>query len=369
MITITKVENKRDKKTFLSFPYKLYKNDPLWVPPIYADREKLTDPERGKFFTYGEADFYIARIDGQVAGTICPHYERTGYEDAAVIGFFECIDDERVAFALFDAAKQWARQRGLKRLIGTFNMDREDSRGILIEGRDRPPAILCGHNPPYYASFFEKYGFVKHGMDGLAYARELEDNSPEVKRLYRLAEMVKKRKNFSIRYADLSNIEKEVDVILELQNKALAHLGGPGYSRETIEAMVLPFVEVADPELVIFVEHEGKTIGWFPAVPNFNEVLIHLNGLRTPWDYAKALYYRTRAPKCAAVKSVALLPEYWDTGAAILMFAEMARQAIKKGYEWVDLSVTGEDNPDTWDLAHNMGAKVYKRYRFFELEV
>jgi len=369
MIEVRQVIDQKEKKVFLTFPYRLYKNDPLWVPPIYAEREKLTDPKRGKFFTYGEADFFVAYKDGKPAGTICPHFERTGGQDEALIGFFECVEDKQVAFALFDAARDWAKNRGLTKMLGTFNMDREDSRGILIEGRDRPPVVLCGHNPPYYADYFESYGFAKSGMDGLAYARHLEDGSAEVKRLYRLADMVQKRKHFSIRHADLTQIDKEVDVILELQNRALAHLGGHPYSRETIEAMVLPFVEVADPDLIIFVEHGGKTIGWFPAVPNFNEILIHLNGLRTPLDYLKAWYYQRMTPKCAAAKSVALLPEYWDTGAAILMFAEMARQAIAKGYEWIDLSLTGEDNPDTWDLAHNMGATIYKRYRFYEIEV
>lgn len=369
MIEIVKVSNYREKKAFLSFPYQLYKHDPLWVPPIYTERERNTDPARGKFFTYGEADFFLAYRYGKLAGTICPHFEHTGGKDEALIGFFECVEDREVAFALFDAARDWARERGLTKMIGTYNMDREDSRGVLIEGRDRPPVVLCGHNPPYYQLFFEEYGFIKHGMDGLAYARDLEDSSSEMRRLYRLAEKVAHRKNFSIRHADLSDIEREVDVILELQNRALQHLGGHPYSRETIEAMVLPFVQIADPDLVIFVEHEGKTIGWFPGVPNINELLIHLNGLRSPLDYLKAWYYQRRQPTCVAVKSVALLPEYWDTGAAILMFAEMARQAIAKGYKWVDLSVTGEDNPDTWDLAHNMAAKIYKRYRFYEIAV
>jgi len=74
-------------------------------------------------------------------------------------------------------------------------------------------------------------------------------------------------------------------------------------------------------------------------------------------------------PKSLAVKSVAVLPEYWDTGVAILLFAEMAKRALEKGYRWADLSLTGEDNPDTWDLAHHAGAKIYKRYRFYKKEL
>ena len=110
---------------------------------------------------------------------------------------------------------------------------------------------------------------------------------------------------------------------------------------------------------------DGKTAGWFPGIPNFNEVLIHLNGLRYPWDYLRALWYQRKKPTCIAIKSVVVPPEYWDTGVAILLFDEMARRAVAKGYTWADLSMTGEDNPDTFALAHRMGAKIYKRYRFY----
>jgi len=106
--------------------------------------------------------------------------------------------------------------------------------------------------------------------------------------------------------------------------------------------------------------------GFFPGVPNFNEVLIHLNGLRHPWDYLRYLRYRNTKPKCIAIKSVVLPPEYWDTGVAILLFDEMAKRASARGYEWADLSLTGESNVDTWPLAHHMGAQMYKRYRFYK---
>ncbi len=106
----------------------------------------------------------------------------------ACIGFFECVEDYAVAEALFDRATAWAQEHALVRLLGTYNLDREESRGILIEGRDRPPAVYCGHNPPYYSEFLEKYGFTKFDEDGLAYAIDLDLNKPEIQHLMRLAE-------------------------------------------------------------------------------------------------------------------------------------------------------------------------------------
>jgi GNAT superfamily N-acetyltransferase len=168
----------------------------------------------------------------------------------------------------------------------------------------------------------------------------------------------------------MDDVENEIDRIWDLQNRALAHLPGfMPYPRAAIETMILPLKEMADPDLVLFAEIDGKAIGWFPAIPNFNEILIHINGLRYPWNYLPALYYQRKKIESIAIKSVAVPPEYWDTGVAVLLFDEMVKRAIAKGYKWADLSMTGEDNPDTWDLAHHMDAKIYKRYRFYKKEV
>jgi GNAT superfamily N-acetyltransferase len=196
-------------------------------------------------------------------------------------------------------------------------------------------------------------------------------DGPEVQHLMRLADKIRLRKaNIIIRGGNLDDIEGEIDRIVELQNGGLAHMPDfTPYTRASIEAMVLPALDILDPELILFAEIDGRTVGWFPGIPNMNEVLIHLNGLRAPWDYLRLLRYARHRPRCLAVKSVAVLPEYWDTGVGVLLFDEMARRASAKGYGWVDLSLTGEDNVDTFPLAHRMGARIYKRYRFYRKAV
>lgn len=369
MIEVRQVHDRREKLRFLTFPWQLYRGDPLWVPPVFSEREKATDPKRGLFFRGGYADFFIAYKDGSIAGTLCCSHEHAGAAGDCDLGFFECLDDFDVAVAMFEAAEEWARGHGLSRMRGTYNLDREDCRGLLVEGRDRPPVVYCGHNPPYYVGLFERYGFTKEHDDGLAYAVILDEQNRKIQRLYRLADEVKRRKRFMVRTACMQDLDAEIDRILVLQNRALAHLDGVPYSREAIEGMVLPLKEVADPELVLFVEADGQAVGWFPAIPNLNEILIRLGGLRRPWDYLRALRYRNLKPKCLAIKSAAVLPEFWDTGAAVLMFAEMVKRAFARGFEWLDLSLTGEDNPDTWDLAHHMDGRIYKRYRFFQKQL
>jgi GNAT superfamily N-acetyltransferase len=373
-IQVTPACTARQRRQFLTFPWRIYKGDPLWVPPLLSERAKAVDPQRGLFYKDGYAELFVAWQNGKPAGTLACAEDRNntrtrGFGEC-MLGFFECVEDYAVAEALFDRATAWAGEHALASLYGTFNLDREDSRGILIEGRDRPPSSYCGHNPPYYPAFFERYGFQKFGEDGLAYAIDINLDTPEIQHLLRLAERIRQRKNITVRGGNLQDIEGEIDIILELQNRGLAHFADfTPYTRNDIEAMILPVLDIIDPDLILFAEVDGKAVGWFPGVPNMNEVLIHLNGLRHPWDYLRLAKYSRLKPKCLAIKSIAVVPEYWDTGAGVLLFDEMARRATAKGYQWADLSITGEDNPDTFPLAHRMGAKIYKRYRFYRKQL
>jgi GNAT superfamily N-acetyltransferase len=373
-VQVRPVQSSHEQELFLAFPWRIYQDDPLWVPPLLPERRKVINPRRGKFFEDGYADLFIAWVNGKPAGTIsCAEDQAAtrsrGYGEC-LVGFFECVEDYAVAEALFDRATAWAKEHNLTRIRGTYNLDREDSRGILVEGRDRPPAVYCGHSAIYYPEFFERYGFRKQGGDSIAYVIDLDLEAPPIQRLLRLADKVSQRKEITVRGARMDEIDKEIDRVVDLQNRALAHMPDfTPYTRASIESMILPLVDIADPELVLFAEINGQAVGWFPAIPNMNEVLIHLNGLRHPWDYLRLLKYARYKPKSIAIKSVVVPPEYWDTGVAVLLFAEMGRRAAAKGYTWADLSLTGEDNTDTWPIAHRLGAKIYKRYRFYEKEV
>jgi len=373
-IEIRPAQSRHEQNTFLTFPWRIYREDPLWVPPLLQERRKLIDPQRGKFFQDGYAELFIAWKDRKSVGTLSCAEDQSATRShgfgECLLGFFECVEDYPAAEALFDRATVWAQAHGLERLRGTYNLDREDSRGILFEGRDRPPAVYCGHTAPYYPAFFERYGFEKYGGDALAFTIDLDLETEPIQRLLRLADRVQQRKGITVRGARMDEVEKEIDRVVDLQNRALAHMPEfTPYTRAAIESMVLPLVEIADPDLVLFAEIEGEPVGWFPAIPNLNEVLIHLNGLRYPWDYLRYLRYRSYKPKSISIKSAVVPPEYWDTGVSALLFAEMARRAVAKGYTWADMSLTGEDNVDTVPLTQKMGAKIYKRYRFFVKEV
>ena len=372
-VEIRPVQGALQRRTFLTFPWRIYGGDPLWVPPLVPDRARIIDPTRGPFFAHGEAEFYIAWREDRPVGTICvaedPEYNGMSGLRECTFGFFECVEDYEVAAAMLGMACDWAAARGLDTVIGPYNLDREDGYGILIEGRERPPVILCGHTPPYYQDYVERFGFEKARGDALAFAVELEE-TPALARLARIADRVRERGRVVIRPADMAHVEDEIERVHKLLVAALAHL--PNYvpwRRSEVEALVEPFVKLADPDLILFADVDGETVGWFPGIANWNEPLQFANGLRFPWDYVR-LWWRARPqPACLAVKSVLILPEHWDTGVSVLLFDEMVQRARAKGYRWIDLSLTGEDNPYTPTLATRMGATLYKRYRVYSCDV
>ncbi len=373
-LEIRSVKKRRDRRLFLSFPWQVYKDDPIWVPPLIPERAKTIDPKRGAFYQRGEAELFLAWRGKLPVGTICCGEDKeansAGERRECLFGFFEYLEDFDIAEALIQRAVLWARKRGLESLTGPFNLDYENGYGVLIEGWDRPPPLLCGHSPPYYREFMERLGFQPSRGDNLAFVARFDDDSPERRRLSRLAERLRSRDWVRIRTPDVRHLDREVETIQQLMNESLAHLPDHRpWSRSAVEALVKPLARIADPELVLFAEVEGKTVGWFPGLPNLNEAFIYANGLHRPWDYLKLLWHLRRQPQWLCIKSVLVLPRYWRSGVALLLFDEMAKRARAKGYTWADLSLTSDDNPFTPALAERLGARLYKRYRVYRLDL
>jgi len=373
-LTVLPVRTSRERRIFLTFPWRIYQGDPLWVPPLLPDWAERIDPSRGVFFKRGEAEFFIAWLDGKPAGTICAAEDREENAVRAarecIFGFFNFIQDYAVMEALLMSTRQWAAGRGLNALTGPFNLDYEDSYGILVEGRDRPPALLCGHTPPYYQDFIERYGFKPARGDNIAFALDITQDTPALLELGRMAERVRQKRNFVIRPGDLVHWEDELERIYILLNTAMTHL--PDYRtwpRDVVYNSLAPFRKFVDPDLMLFAMDGEKVVGWLPGLPNLNEALIHADGLRHPWDYAKLWWYMRRQPKGLSVKSVLVPSEYWGSGVVILLFDQMVRNARARGYRWIDASLTSDDNPRTPALGARFGAKIYKRYRVYRMDI
>ena len=364
---------RREKEDFLTFVWQFYKDDPVWVPPLMPDVRERVDVKRGSWFKSGIAEFFLVYQEEQPVGRfsigIDEKANQSGQKKEAVFGFFEVVEEYRIAEEMFAFMEEWARDHDMTTLYGPFNLDYEDAYGVLMEGFDTPQVMLCGHTPAYYASFFDNYGFEKGRPDTIAMRIDLTVPRPEFEKLHKMADHIRQKDVYSIRHADFSKWDEEIDVLHNLLNRALAHLEGHiPWQRPAVESLVSQFRRIADEELILFAvdNKTGETVGFFPGTPDMNEHFNRFNGLRYWWNYPGFLLNYKKPTRCLTVKSVLLLPEYWGGGVAILMFDELLKRVQKiGGYEWVDLSLTAINNPQTPKLGRKMGAEIYRRYRIY----
>src|SRR5713101_4237886 len=161
-VSVKPISSKREEMTFIKFPWTIYKDNPYWVPPLLMDRKKLMDRRKNPFYSHAEAEFFLANRNGEPVGRIGAiinhNHNREHNENIGFFGFFECVNDQRVADALFSTTKQWLKQRGVTAMRGPASPSVNDEYGLLVEGFDRPPAVLMPYNPPYYQILIERAG-------------------------------------------------------------------------------------------------------------------------------------------------------------------------------------------------------------------
>ncbi|MCX6121309.1 MAG: hypothetical protein NTX44_06780 [Ignavibacteriales bacterium] len=369
-LIIRPIASKHDVNSFIRFLWKIYKNYPAWVPPLMMDRKKLMDREKNPFYKHSDAEFYLAEHEGEVVGRIGAivnhNHNKEHGENIGFFGFFECINDQTVANALFDKAKEYLLAHGVTSMRGPANPSVNDEYGLLVEGFDVSPTVMMTYNPPYYVELIEKYGFRK-AKDLYAYL--LDQKKIYTDRFNRAHELVKKRHNLVFRTFNVKKFAEEVEKVKEVYNKAWAkNWGAVPMTDEEMDALAADLKPVIVPELVIFAEKDGKTIGFSLALPDINVPLKHnKNGYILPGLY----HLLTKKKEIDLVRVIVLgvLPEYLYTGAGGALFYETGANAKKLGYGYGEASWILEDNERMTKSAEAMLGIINKRYRIYEINL
>ncbi len=263
-VNVKIVSTKKDLSDFIKFPFTVYKNFPNWVPPLNMEQKNLLNREKNPFFENAEADYFIAERDGKIVGRIAAIknnlHLKFHNDDSGHFGFFECINDQEAANALFDKAKDWMKSKGLKIMKGPANPSSNDVYGMLMDGFDDTPRLLMPYNPDYYIMLCENYGFKK-AKDLYAWKIESEKILASEK-LKRVQEIARKRYGLKISQMDMKKFDKELDKFKYVYNKAWApNWGFVPMTEEQIDAMAKDMKPLAEPSLVIFGEINNEIVG------------------------------------------------------------------------------------------------------------
>ena len=368
-IAVSTVRSNKERDEFIKFQWRIYQDDPAWVPPLLIERKEFLDRDKHPFYRHGDAALFLARRNGEIAGRIMasddPNYNTLHKTNVGCFGLFESIDDLDVARALFDGAANWLRQRGRSEIIGPIDYSTNYVCGLLINGFEHSPTLLTAHNPPYYARLIEANGFTKE-IDW--YAWWFDPKNAPVSRLRRLVESRMRRTSVRIRNFNLRDLAGESSRLAAVFNKAWErNWGFVPFTRAEAEHMAKEMRLIIDPRMTLVAEVDNEPIAFVICVPDINVALKHINGRLTqfglPIGLIRLLWLRRKIRKARFV-ALGVLEKFRRTGIAEMLVLKVMEEGARRGMNG-ELSMTLESNVMVNRFIEAVGATVYKTYRIY----
>jgi len=367
---VEEVRSEQDLMTFIRFPWKIYQGDRYWVPPLIKDLLSKFSPNH-PFRSHSEMIFLLAykegEIAGRIAGIIDHHCVEFHQDKVGFFGFFESTVNAEVAEILLSRVEAWLKEHGMERMIGPMNPSTNDECGLLVEGFDTSPCLMMPYNPRYYPSLLESFG-LKKAMD--LYAYWVEDSPFFHDRLTRIAEKIRKREpRLQVRPIDLRHFDEELKVVKEIYNHAWSkNWGFVPLTEEEIDDLAKNLKPLVVPDLILFAYWGEEPIGFSVSLPDYNEVLKHLNGKVGLLGGLKFLYYSRKITK-VRVMLLGVKHAFQKKGVEGLLYFETFRRGTKKGYFQAECSWILEQNLLMQHGIEAMGGKRYKTYRIYGMDL
>lgn len=372
-ITVSLVTSRKERDAFIKFPWRIYRDDRAWVPPLLIERKQFLDRKRHPFYQHGDAALFLARSDREIVGRIMasddPNYNSLHQTSVGCFGLFDCVNNTEVAEALFRSAADWLREKGRHEIMGPIDYSTNYVCGLLIEGFQHPPTLLTAHNPPYYARLIESCGFTK-AKDW--YAWWFSEFPAPAERLRRIATARAGKQGVRIRPVNLKDIAGEGQRIRAIYNQAWQkNWGFVPFTEAESEHMAKEMKPLLVPPATLIAEVGNEPVGFVIGVPDINVALRHINGRLTtfglPIGLLKLLYYRTKI-RTGRLIALGVVEKYRRAGIAEMLVLQVMDEALKRGFTG-ELSMTLEDNVMVNRFIEALGAARYKTYRIYWRQV
>jgi GNAT superfamily N-acetyltransferase len=371
-VEVRPVAGRRELNTFIRLPWRLYRNEPLWVPPLISERRQVLDRAKNPFFNHAEAEYFLAWRDGRAVGRITAQVDRNfnAFQDNewGLFGFFECEDDPEAARALLEAAEAWLRSRGRDRMVGPMSFTTNDECGVLIEGFDRPPMILTDWTHPYYPALLEGAGLTK-AMDLLMWNLMVDQRDAVHPMIWKVAEQVESKHGITVRSMRKRDMQAEIGRFLEVYNAAWErNWGFVPLEEGEIRHYADQLKPLLDENWAFVAEKDGETIGAALTLPDYNQVLKKMNGRLLPIGWLRFLLGRRKIDR-VRVFALGVKREWQHTGVAARFYElhfDAAERTPQKGGEmgWIL-----ETNKSMNRAMEGMGGTVVRKYRVYEREL
>jgi hypothetical protein len=367
---IQEVTTSRHIHEFLQLPVRLYKNEAHWIRPLDKDIESVFDEGKNKTFRHGDCVRWILMNDqneviGRVAAFVNDKTVRKGNEQpTGGMGFFECINDERAAFLLFDQCKAWLQQKGMEAMDGPINFGTRDRWwGLLIEGFDRQPNYQCNYNFPYYQRFFESYGFQVYFYQ-FTFCRTVRE--PVVPRLAEKAAIAARDPDYDFRYLDKTEMPRLAEYIHHVYNKAWASRNeNPELNLQQAKLLVKQMKPILDSHLLYFGFYKNEPVSFFISLPEMNQIFKYVNGKLDLLGKLKFVWHTFMKTNRKAFGILfGVVPEHQGKGldGAMIMKAREVLQEKYKRYDEYEMNWIGDFHPTMINVIKQVGGTLCKKH-------
>jgi GNAT superfamily N-acetyltransferase len=368
-LEVRPVASKQELNTFIKLPWRLYRNDPNWVPPLLFDRKRFFDRDRNPFFEHAEVEFFLAWRDqtpvGRITAHIDRHFNEFQHHDWGMFGFFECENDVQAANALLGAAEEWLRARGRDRMVGPMDFTTNDECGVLVDGYDLLPTVLTNWQHPYYPRLIEGAGLTK-AMDLYMWTLQVSERSAVHPAIWRAAADVERKYGITVRAMRKKDMEAEIGRFLEVYNAAWErNWGFVPLTEEEVRHYAKDLKPVLDENWAFIAEKDGEPVAAGLTLPDYNQVLIHLNGRLLPFGWAKALWYRRKIDR-VRVFALGVKPEYQHTGIGAKLYEMHYDAAERTNQKKGETGWILESNKSMNRAMERMGGEIVRTYRVYE---
>ena len=368
-IAIQPVETRSQQQRFIRLPWRIYADDPCWIPPVIMSQQELLGFRKHPFYERSKSQSFLATRGGRDVGRITAivnagHIDRYK-EQRGFFGFFECDEDTAASRALFQAAGDWLHAQGMTCIRGPANPSLNYECGLLIEGFDTPPFFMMTHNRPWYAQLVEDAGFGKI-EDMFAFWGETSMLGGLDPKLVTMVEGVKERFGVTIRPLDRRRFADEVRTFLHIYNESLGGTWGfvPLTSGE-IDHMAASLKYLIEPELTLVAEVEGKPVGAVFCLLDYNPRIKAIDGRLFPFGFLRLLWNKKAIKRLRAI-STNVVPEYQAWGIGLVLMNGLYERFMKWGLREVEFSWVLESNYLSRRTLERGGALVTKKYRMYQ---
>ncbi len=372
-LTIRPVKDKAGNLAFLKAAFPIYADDPNWVAPLFLERLEHLDPKKNPYFEHAEAQLFIAERDGKPVGRISAQVDRLHLErykdETGQFGFIDAEDNPETFAALFNAAEDWLRAKGMKRTTGPFSFSINDESGMLIDGFNSPPNMMMPHHRSYYAAHVEKCGYRKTKD---LFAFEFDNRSGLTPTLRKMVDRMMNSGDLKVRPVNKKDLRNEINVIMSIFNDAWSeNWGFIPFTEAELNLLAKNFKMLVPANAVQIASWKGENAAFIVSMPNINEWFQGLNGRVLSWKLPKLIKGAiTKKSKSVRVPLMGVLKKYQDTmvgaGLALAVIREASDYQISRGVTHGEFSWVLEDNLRLRHIMESMGARVYKTYRVYE---